>query len=310
MLTAELSSRLMTMAELKSTFEDSAGLVTGTLPARLYLEQPWASTGRKGTLDVARLKDIIPTSYFHPLNDFCADLAMNATSFLGGAARFLRISTVALVIILTTGPLRAAENQPPVVNITYPTTGGLFPAGVDVLITANVQDLDGSVAKIEFFANGVSLGTFMNPVYAVGIIWNTGPAGAYTLTATATDNSGAKATSSNVNVQVTAEALVTIEAADPNAAEGNPADTAKLTVRRWGLTTQELAVSYRVSGTATPGSDYVALSGSVTIPAGMTAADIVITPIDDGQSEPPETVVVEDRCSKAARSHSVREPRE
>src|SRR2546425_96496 len=218
---------------------------------------------------------------------------MNAKTFLSGAWWLLSISTVAFTLNLSIGPLQAAENQPPVVNITYPKTGGLFPAGVDVPIMATVQDPDGSVAKIEFFANGVSLATFMNPVYAVGVIWSTGAAGAYTLAATATDNSGATATSSNVNVQVTSEALVTIEAADPNAAEGNPADTAKLTVRRWGVTTQALAVSYRVSGTATAGSDYVERSGSVTIPAGMTAADIVITPLDDGQSEPPETVVVE-----------------
>src|SRR5437867_9857623 len=114
-------------------------------------------------------------------------LVMNGKTLLRGASWLLSISTVAAAINLFTWPLQAAENQPPVVNITYPKTGGLFPAGVDVLITANVQDLDGSVAKIEFFANGVSLGTFMNPVYAVGIIWNTGPAGAYTLTATATD---------------------------------------------------------------------------------------------------------------------------
>ena len=50
--------------------------------------------------------------------------------------------------------------------------------------------------------------------------------------------------------------------------------------------------SYTVSGTATAGSDYTALSGSVTIPAGQTSATIAVPVIDDTLSEPNETVIV------------------
>ena len=61
---------------------------------------------------------------------------------------------------------------------------------------------------------------------------------------------------------------------------------------RTGATDDALTVHYTTSGTATPGSDYVALSGTVTIPAGSATETIVVTPIDDTLPEPAETVVV------------------
>src|SRR5262249_47256876 len=51
-------------------------------------------------------------------------------------------------------------------------------------------------------------------------------------------------------------------------------------------------VNYAVSGTATAGSDYQTLSGSVTIPVSQSSATIAVTPIDDAISEGNETVVV------------------
>ena len=53
-----------------------------------------------------------------------------------------------------------------------------------------------------------------------------------------------------------------------------------------------LTVSYTVSGTATAGADYLALPGTVTIPAQSTTATIVVTPVDDADGELPESVVV------------------
>ena len=54
------------------------------------------------------------------------------------------------------------------------------------------------------------------------------------------------------------------------------------TVSRSGSTSSALTVSYTVGGTATAGSDYQSLSGSVLIPAGQSSASIVVTPVDDG----------------------------
>src|SRR5437763_1484117 len=52
-------------------------------------------------------------------------------------------------------------------------------------------------------------------------------------------------------------------------------------------------VTYTVSGTATNGSDYSTLTGSVTIPAGSTTANIAVTVIDDSIVEGNETGSVE-----------------
>jgi hypothetical protein len=46
-----------------------------------------------------------------------------------------------------------------------------------------------------------------------------------------------------------------------------------------GTNAAPLTVNYSASGTATPGVDYAALPGSVTIPAGMVATNILITPL-------------------------------
>jgi hypothetical protein len=85
--------------------------------------------------------------------------------------------------------------------------------------------------------------------------------------------------------------VVTIAATDPNASETGP-DPGIFTVTRTGPTTSPLTVNYTVGGTATPGSDYVALSGSVVILSGQSSAQIVVTPIDDAVvNEGDETVI-------------------
>ncbi|MEO1208647.1 MAG: Calx-beta domain-containing protein [Cyanobacteria bacterium J06638_20] len=87
---------------------------------------------------------------------------------------------------------------------------------------------------------------------------------------------------------------VGITATDAQAAEAS-IDTATFTVTRAGDTTTALTVSYRVAArsTATNGADFVALSGTVTIPAGETSATIALTPIDDSLGEGSETLVLQ-----------------
>ncbi|WP_317132193.1 Calx-beta domain-containing protein, partial [Flagellimonas hymeniacidonis] len=53
-----------------------------------------------------------------------------------------------------------------------------------------------------------------------------------------------------------------------------------------------ITVDYTVTGTATSGSDFVALTGSVDIPDTQQTATILLTPIDDTDVEPDETVTV------------------
>ena len=86
---------------------------------------------------------------------------------------------------------------------------------------------------------------------------------------------------------------VSISANDPNA--GEPSNDGQFTVTRTGSTGSPLTVGYSVAtggANATPGSDYQALSGSVTIGSGSSTATIDVIVIDDGAIEGTETVVV------------------
>jgi hypothetical protein len=56
------------------------------------------------------------------------------------------------------------------------------------------------------------------------------------------------------------------------------------------LTSVEVSVSS--SGTATAGADYVSLSATVTIPAGLASTTVAVTPVDDSLDEPDETVTL------------------
>jgi Calx-beta domain-containing protein len=88
------------------------------------------------------------------------------------------------------------------------------------------------------------------------------------------------------------DVLPTVTVAATDAAAAEPSDPGTFTVTRAESTTTSLVVSYTVTGTATTGSDYTALSGSVTILAGASTARITVTPTDDTTVESSETVLV------------------
>ncbi len=84
---------------------------------------------------------------------------------------------------------------------------------------------------------------------------------------------------------------VTLIATDAVAMESGP-DGARYTVTRVGSTAAALTVNYSVSGSAVAGSDYLPLSGSVTIAAGSEQATISLTPLEDALLEGDETITV------------------
>jgi len=82
---------------------------------------------------------------------------------------------------------------------------------------------------------------------------------------------------------------VSVTATDSIAAE--PSNTGQFTITR-STTSGNLTVNYTVSGTATSGSDFSALAGSVVIPNGQTAAAVTVTPLNDSIAENDETVTL------------------
>ncbi len=75
--------------------------------------------------------------------------------------------------------------------------------------------------------------------------------------------------------------------------EGTVSTPTKFYVSRTGSTTAALTVNYTTAGTATPDSDYTALSGSVIIPAGSLGVDVPVTITNDTTFEGTETIEFE-----------------
>jgi hypothetical protein len=90
----------------------------------------------------------------------------------------------------------------PEVALTSPENNKLFAANSDVVLTATATDLDGTVAKLEFFNGTLKIGESLTAPYSM--TWTKVPAGTYTLTAKATDNTGMTAVSAPVSIQVNA----------------------------------------------------------------------------------------------------------
>ena len=70
-----------------------------------------------------------------------------------------------------------------------------------------------------------------------------------------------------------------------------PATAGKFYLSR-SNSTGDLSVDYSTAGTATNGTDYQLLTGSVIIPDGQTGVDILITPMDDTLIEGTETITL------------------
>lgn len=91
---------------------------------------------------------------------------------------------------------------------------------------------------------------------------------------------------------ICAKPIVTMTATDALANEKN-ANTASFQINlATPLPTAcgNLSIHYQVTGTATAGSDYVALTGTVIVPAGSQQASILLSPLADNQTEVDEMV--------------------
>ena len=79
----------------------------------------------------------------------------------------------------------------------------------------------------------------------------------------------------------------------PTVSEGSTTPAVYTIVRQGAANNLALDVNYSVSGSAINGTDFQALSGVITIPAGADSVDLVLTPIADSILEGEESIVVE-----------------
>jgi len=117
-----------------------------------------------------------------------------------------------------------------------------------------------------------------------------------TLSLTPAAGTGYDATGAQpINYSIPAYTPSAVSVSSPANGGAIPAgSTVPFTVTRTGDTTQPLTIPYTVGGTATPGTDYNQLPGSITIPAGATfATQNITTPTKNGSTaEPSESIVL------------------
>ncbi len=117
---------------------------------------------------------------------------------------------------------------------------------------------------------------------------------AVTLTLVAGTNYIPSATAASATVTINdndGTPAVSIVATGPNASKVGP-QPGRFTIQRAGLVTSAITANYTISGTATHGVDYAAITNRITLAIGQAAADVVITPSAYAGLEPPKTVLL------------------
>lgn len=113
---------------------------------------------------------------------------------------------------LTHPTLTLSPNVAPVVAITSPSNGAAIITGSTVNITADATDANGTITGVQFFLDGVSIGTDATSPYSASYV---AVAGAHTLYAVATDSDCANTTSSTINFTVANNQAPTVTVSAP-----------------------------------------------------------------------------------------------
>jgi chitinase len=92
------------------------------------------------------------------------------------------------------------NNNPPVIKIIKPADRNDFKEGSNVRIITSAGDIDGTVAKVEFFVDGNSIG--YNTIAPFDWVWFNVGSGEHQITATAFDNNGGKSSSNPVEINI------------------------------------------------------------------------------------------------------------
>lgn len=112
---------------------------------------------------------------------------------------------------------------PPIVSVVTPTTGSSYPVGSTVNLSASASDPDGTIASVQFFANGQALTKVS--AFPYNTTWIPTALGSYSITATATDDKGNNVTSVPVVVTITGNGAPTVVLNSPVTGTTVPAGT-------------------------------------------------------------------------------------
>ncbi len=238
-------------------------LIEGTEIAAIELRNAWHA--RVSSSRGKQLLYINDSATAHPAARFSF---VTAGSTVGEGS-----ATAPLVIVALDRPATAAT------RVSYAVTGGTASPGSDFTLASGLLDFAaGETMKLlplallndtDAESDETVLITLSNPLGG-----QLGAASVHTLTIR--DNDSGTPT-------------VSVVASDATGTEGG--DGAAFTITRTsGGATGALSVRYTVAGTATPGADYVALSGTAVIADGESSAVVLVTSLNDAALESTETV--------------------
>lgn len=152
--------------------------------------------------------------------------------------------------------LYTAPNQAPITALTTPTANQEFASGATVALVATASDIDGTIAKVEFFRGTTKIGEDLSSPYQVS--WTNAVQGTWSLTSRATDNLGASTTSAPVSIVVKAPVVV-----KPAAPTGLSATAGNAQVAlTWNAATG--ASSYSVKRATVAGGPYTVVATGLT----------------------------------------------
>lgn len=173
---------------------DGATLAIGAI----YNVEASANGGTASVLNVQFFANGVPLEAPDLVYPFSAAWTPNAP----GAYVLTAVVTTSAGVQVTSTPVNVTvgSNQAPSVSITAPSSPATAGVGTPVTITASATDSDGTIAGVQFFADGTSLGSVSAAPYALN--WTPRIAGTYNVTAVATDNLGLATTSAAVVVNV------------------------------------------------------------------------------------------------------------
>ncbi len=204
-----------------------------------------------------------------------------------------------LAILLVNAP---ATNLAPVIVSAAATTGGSIAVGTPVVCTVRAKDSDGSLEELLTYSWSLTSGpgtpTFAsaNGTNAAKDLAITFPvAGTYAVKVTITDVKGLTVTSSITNLVVTSVSTLSFSSASYAQVEGNSGSAAgTITVNRSGGSTGAVSVNYATAnGSAAAGSDYTAVSGTLSWTDGETASKtFTVTVLGDTTIESDQTITI------------------
>ena len=142
---------------------------------------------------------------------------------------------------LTVGSSSTSSNQSPVVSLTSPANGATFSAPASITFSATASDPDGTIAQVDFYANGTRLRTITASPYSFS--WTNVSAGGYSIIAVARDNSGASTVSSTRDITVVAAGAGTTVVFEPSSNDATAVDRYVLDIFALGA---ELSTAYPI----------------------------------------------------------------